>query len=168
MIVEVKDLEQRTFSPVGSEASFDGRFVSSFGENQPTQYVERREAGVGGGSTILPFQISATPALLRAEPGIVGTTSIPPREVPNPADGTWHFYAKVVINAATGAKVSENALWGDTLPADTATDYHREIASVQIADGEILGPPLTLQYTYGPIWVVVGGGFDSVWTVRIY
>jgi len=55
MIVDVKDLEQRTFSPVGSEASFDGRFVSSFGENQPTQYVERREAGVGS-SIRLPFQ----------------------------------------------------------------------------------------------------------------
>jgi hypothetical protein len=115
----------------------------------------------------LPFQVSATPALLRAEPGIVGTTAIEDQEIENPADGTWNFYAKVVIDDETGEIISEAAVWGTTFPANTSTDYHREIASVEVLDGEILGPPFTLQFTYGPIAVVVGGGFDSIWTVRM-
>jgi hypothetical protein len=48
MIVETKPLEQRDFSPVGSQGSFDNRFVSTFGENNPTVFTERREGGGAG------------------------------------------------------------------------------------------------------------------------
>lgn len=135
--------------------------------NEPQKTIEINTGSSSVSSPKLPFHISATPALLKAEPGVVGSTSISAKEVVTPADGSWYFYAKVVINATTGGVVSEDAVWGNTIPADTSTDYHREIGSVEVLLGEVVGPPMSLQFTYGPIAVVVGGGFSSVWTVRM-
>jgi len=53
MIVETKPLEQLEVSPLGSQGSFDNRFVSTFGENNPTVFTERRDGGGGEGAPAL-------------------------------------------------------------------------------------------------------------------
>jgi len=118
--------------------------------------------------TPYPFQVSATPDLLKSAPGLLGSVSIASQEKENPADGFHYLLAKVIINSTTGAITSSTVEWVTTIPSDTTTNYHRTIAKVKILDGAVsLDPAETAQYTYGPISVVVGGGFNSVWAVRL-
>jgi len=118
--------------------------------------------------TPYPFQVSATPDLLKSAPGLLGSVSIASQEKENPADGNHYLLAKVIINSTTGAITSSTVEWVTTIPSDTTTNYHRTIAKVKILDGAVsLDPAETAQYTYGPISVVVGGGFNSVWAVRL-
>ena len=120
-----------------------------------------------GGSTPYPFQVSATPALLKSAPGLLGSVSIASQEKATPADGIHYLLAKVIINSTTGAITSSTVEWVTTVPVDTATNYHRTIAQVTLSGGVVSGPPQTAQFTYGPISVVVGGGFNTVWAARL-
>lgn len=133
--------------------------------------VELRDRKIEGVGTQMrnrkipyPFQISVTPFLLKSAPGLLGVTSIATQEEENPADGDWYLVAKVVINSTTGNTVSRTVEWSTTFPADTTTDYHLMIAYVQILDSVIESAE---QYTFGPLTVVLGGGVDSKWMVRI-
>jgi hypothetical protein len=119
-------------------------------------------------TTYLPFQvIIASETLLKAEAGVLGNVNINSPEEEDPADGTWRLFAKVIINSSTGAITSSTVEWvnGD-VPADTTTNYHREIARVILVDG-VANPADSIQYTYGPISVVVGGGRDSRYAARL-
>jgi hypothetical protein len=120
-----------------------------------------------GGSPPYPFQVSATPVLLKSAPGLLGSVAIDAQEKENPADGTHYLLAKVIINSTTGAITSSTVEWVTTVPVDTATNYHRTIAQVTLSGGVVSGPPQTAQFTYGPISVVVGGGFNTVWAARL-
>jgi hypothetical protein len=120
-----------------------------------------------GGSIPYPFQVSATPTLLKSAPGLLGSVSIASQEKENPADGIHYLLAKVIINSTTGAITSSTVEWVTTVPSDTTTNYHRTIAQVTISGGVVTGPPGTAQFTYGPISVVVGGGFNTVWAARL-
>lgn len=111
-----------------------------------------------------PFQVSATPALLKSAPGLLGSVSIASQEKENPADGTHYLLAKVIINSTTGAITSSTVEWVTTIPSDTTTNYHRTIAQVFLSSGSVSS---AYQFTFGPISVVVGGGFDSVWAARL-
>jgi hypothetical protein len=120
-----------------------------------------------GGKTPYPFEILATPALLKSAPGLLGNVSIESQEKENPADGTHSLLAKVIINSTTGAITSSTVEWVTTVPADTTTNYHRTIAQVTLSGGVVVGPPNTAQLTFGPISVVVGGGAATVWAARL-
>ena len=111
-----------------------------------------------------PFQVSATTALLKSAPGLLGSVSIASQEKENPADGTHYLLAKVIINSTTGAITSSTVEWVTTIPSDTTTNYHRTIAQVFLSSGSVSS---AYQFTFGPISVVVGGGFDSVWAARL-
>jgi hypothetical protein len=118
-------------------------------------------------TTYLPFQvIIASELLLKAEAGVLGNASIDSPEEENPADGTWHLFAKVIINSSTGDITSSTVEWvnGD-VPSDTTTNYHLKIARVDLEDGIAAG--FSMQYTYGPISVVIGGGRDSRYAARL-
>ena len=117
--------------------------------------------------TTYPFQVSATPALLKSAPGLLGSVSIASQEKENPADGVHYLLAKVIINSTTGTITSSTVEWVTTVPTDTTTNYHRTIALVTLSGGVVLGPPNTAQYTFGPISVVVGGGAATVWAARL-
>jgi hypothetical protein len=55
MIVEQKPLEQRDFSPSGSDGVFDSHF-----DHQPTRLTERRDDGVAGAAPqVGPFRLTA-------------------------------------------------------------------------------------------------------------
>jgi len=128
-------------------------------------YTERLRSAP---NTPYPFQvIIASPELLKSAAGILGDVSILSQEKKNPADGEHYLLAKVVINSTTGAITSSTVEWVTTVPSDTATNYHRTIAQVTLFDGEVVGPPDTAQFTYGPISVVVGGGSSTVWAARL-
>ena len=116
-----------------------------------------------------PFEVSANGALLKSKPGLLGSVSIDSIEEVEPVDGVWYLFAKVIINSTTGAITSSTVEWIlTTVPANTTTNYHLTIAKVTILDGIVSTDPAdTAQYTYGPISVVVGGGFNSVWAVRL-
>jgi len=122
-----------------------------------------------GGSIPYPFQVSATPALLKSAPGLLGLVSIDSIEEVDPVDGVWYLFAKVIINSTTGVITSSTVEWIlTTVPADTTTNYHLTIAKVKILDGTVsLDPAESAQYTYGPISVVVGGGQNSRYAVRL-
>jgi hypothetical protein len=121
-----------------------------------------------GGSIPYPFQVSATPTLLKSEAGLLGSVSIASQEKENPANGTHYLLAKVIINSTTGAITSSTVEWVTTIPSDTTTNYHRTIAKVTLSGGVVsLDPAETAQYTYGPISVVVGGGQNSRYAVRL-
>jgi|LakMenE18May11ns_1017448.scaffolds.fasta_scaffold9828253_2 hypothetical protein len=123
----------------------------------------------GKGVKPYPFQVSATPDLLKSTPGLLGLVSIASIEEEDPADGVWYLFAKVIIDSTTGAITSSTVEWIlTTVPEDTTTNYHLTIARVTISDGAVsLDPAETAQYTYGPISVVVGGGQDSKYAVRL-
>ena len=115
-----------------------------------------------------PFEISASGELLKSAPGLLGSVSIASQEKANPADGVHYLLAKVIINSTTGAITSRTVEWVTTVPADTTTNYHLTIAKVTITDGVVSTDPAdTAQYTYGPISVVVGGGQNSKYAVRL-
>jgi len=116
----------------------------------------------------LPFQVSADVSLLKAAPGVIGSSNITAEALKesSPADGDWFLITKVVIDGTTGAVVSEEVYWNEgTLPTNTSTTYYTFIANVTIADGAIT---FAEQYNYGPIFVIVGGGATDVWTVYTY
>ena len=115
------------------------------------------------GQTPFPFQVTASSTLLKSAPGLLGGTSILSQEEENPADDTWYLVAKVVISSTTGVISSKTVFWTTTSPVDTTTDFHIIIAEVTILLDEID----VLQYTFGPISVVVGGGSENIWAVRI-
>lgn len=119
-------------------------------------------------TTYLPFQvIIASELILKAEAGLLGGVSIASPEVENPSDGTWNLFAKVIINSSTGAITSSTVEWSDDdVPEDTTTNYHLNIARVELVDG-VADPTYSSQYTYGPISVVVGGGFNSRYAARL-
>ena len=131
-----------------------------------TELRDRKIEGTGknAGGTAYPFQVSATPALLKSAPGLLGSVSIASQEKENPADGTHYLLAKVIINSTTGAITSSTVEWVTTIPSDTTTKYHRTIAQVFLSSGSVSS---AYQFTFGPISVVVGGGFDSVWAARL-
>ena len=132
-----------------------------------TELRDRKIEGTGAknaGGTTYPFQVSATPALLKSAPGLLGSVSIASQEKENPADGTHYLLAKVIINSTTGAITSSTVEWVTTIPSDTTTNYHRTIAQVFLSSGSVSS---AYQFTFGPISVVVGGGFDSVWAARL-
>lgn len=135
-----------------------------------TELRDRKIVGVTakkGSETPYPFQISASPTLLKSAPGLLGAVSISSQEKINPADGAHYLLAKVVINSTTGVITSSTVEWVTTEPADTTTDYHRTIAVVTLAGGLVSGPPNTAQFTFGPISVVVGGGSSTVFAARL-
>lgn len=117
---------------------------------------------------ILPFQVSASPVLLQAAPGVIGSTTVSDDadlKVSNPANGNHYLLSKVVINATTGAITSEEVYWATSVPANTTTDFYGSLAFVEITAGEITQAE---QYNYGPIYVIVGGGATDIWTVVTY
>jgi len=116
------------------------------------------------GSTPYPFQVSATPDLLKSAPGLLGSVSIASQEKENPANGTHYLLAKVIINSTTGAITSSTVEWVTTIPSDTTTNYHLTIAQVLLSSGLVSS---ACQFTFGPISVVIGGGFNSVWAARL-
>ena len=118
----------------------------------------------GVGSPPYPFQVSATPALLKSAPGLLGSVSIASQEKANPANGTHYLLAKVIINSTTGAITSSTVEWVTTIPSDTTTNYHLTIAQVLLSSGLVSS---AYQFTFGPISVVIGGGFNSVWAARL-
>jgi hypothetical protein len=124
--------------------------------------------GASSMPTPYPFQITVSADLLKSAPGLLGQIEIDSQEVENPTDGVWSLLAKIIINSTTGEITSSTVEWVTTVPTDTTTNYHLTIANLEILDGqiytEINGPR---QFTYGPISVVVGGGRDSKWMVRM-
>jgi hypothetical protein len=115
-------------------------------------------------ATPYPFQVSASPTLLKSEAGLLGSVAILPQEKANPADGIHYLLAKVIINSTTGAITSSTVEWVTTIPSDTTTNYHRTIAQVFLSSGLVSS---AYQFTFGPISVVIGGGFNSVWAARL-
>jgi hypothetical protein len=117
-----------------------------------------------GGSTPYPFQVSATPALLKSAPGLLGSVAIDAQEKENPANGFHYLRAKVTIDSTTGDITNSTVEWVTTLPTDSTTNYYRTIAEVFLSSGSVV---YAYQFTFGPISVVVGGGFNSVWAARL-
>jgi hypothetical protein len=117
-----------------------------------------------GGNPPYPFQVSATPDLLKSAPGLLGSVAIDAQEKENPADGFHYLLAKVIINSTTGAITSSTVEWVTTVPSDTTTNYHLTIAQVFLSSGLVSS---AYQFTFGPISVVIGGGFNSVWAARL-
>lgn len=122
----------------------------------------------GGGTTPYPFEITVSGNLLKSAPGLLGEIEIDSQEVVDPTDGIWSLLAKIIIDPTTGSITSSTVEWVTTVPADTTTDYHLTIANLQILDGQIYTEYNSpRQFTYGPISVVVGGGRESKWMVRM-
>lgn len=166
--------KNRVSVEAGVNSGFGGRPVvvttttESVEQIRPNQTDSNSRVSSGVvGTTPYPFQISATPALLKSAPGLLGAVSILSQEKINPADGAHYLLAKVVINSTTGVITSSTVEWETTEPADTTTDYHRTIAVVTLTDGVVSGPPNTAQFTFGPISVVVGGGSSTVFAARL-
>lgn len=113
----------------------------------------------------LPFQITATPALLRAEPGILAGGSIGATEQASPAEGDWYLEAKCVINTTTGAITSRAVAWVTEPTENTATDFHSTIGQVAISGGEIED---VNQYSYGPLHAFRFGAISEKWALQIY
>lgn len=116
--------------------------------------------------TPLPFQVKATPTLLNAAPGIIGSTSISGSVLTesSPADGDWLLIGKVTINSTTGEITNEEVYWSSTSPTNTSTEFHIQIASVTVSSPD---PPEILQFNYGPIYVIVGGGATDIWVANL-
>lgn len=130
--------------------------------------IEVKNVPIDTDQTPLPFQITATPDLLSAAPGVVGYDEITDPlmlEEASPADGTWFFVAKVVIDTGIGDIDTSETFWvSGSVPANTATDFHKPLGYVTKVAGEIVD---AVQYTYGPIVVVVGGGATDVWIANM-
>lgn len=118
----------------------------------------------GGTIPKLPFQITASSVLLRAEPGILAGSSIGETELELPADGEWYLEAKCVIDTTTGSITSSNVAWVATPTTNSETDFYSIIGEV-IIDGVIIE---TYQYMYGPLLAFRFGAITSKWALQLY
>jgi hypothetical protein len=128
----------------------------------PVAYTERIRPPAT--ETPYPFQVTASGALLKSAEGILGYEYIDSQEKENPADGDWFLVANVTINGTYGDISSATVEWRTTAPSSTETSSYLVIARVVITGGEV---DYIDQYTYGPIAVIIGGGYESTWSVYI-
>lgn len=127
----------------------------------------RRERKIWVTKVILPFQITATAAKLRAEPGVLDGVPMEATEVSSPADGVWYCQAKIVINATTGDVSSRTVGWSQTWQENTTTDFYGDIGEIEY----IAGAPdmeLFIQYNYGPLLKTLYGAVSEKWALVIY
>lgn len=138
----------------------------------PISPWEQEPDGVAAvADTLLPFQITATPTLLRAEPGVLAGSAIAAvQEADPPIDTTWYAEASVTIDNTTGAITDRSVDWvsgfGST---DTATKFHLIIGTVEKYTG--MGGETVIditQYTYGPILEQRSGAIDAKWKLTLF
>ena len=115
----------------------------------------------------LPFEIFIRGEDLVATSGLVGSTNVAEVVKAAPANGTWYFQAKVIINSTTGVVTSSTAEWASAEGTDTSTTFYYTIGSADVVSGSI--DPLSLtNFTYGPIVVLLFGGVSNKWTVQLF
>lgn len=129
------------------------------------QATPRPVGGRGGVVRRLPLEAYVAGTTLKMTPGLVDLDEYSGVEKANPGNGDWYLVAKAVINASTGALSSTDLTWESSIPADTTTDWHVSIASVNVASG-VIGT--ITQVYYGPLFVRVIGGFDDKWEVIFF
>lgn len=118
-------------------------------------------------SSVLPFEISVTEDSLIAAGGIIDVDTHAEEINTTMTSGTWYFRAKVTIDNATGAITATDVLWSTTEAASTSTDFYLTIARVDVTSGTP-DPATILQFTYGPLLVVLHGAPADVWAARIF
>lgn len=124
--------------------------------------------GKGGRGTpvVLPFQISATSDSIRAEPGTIDSTFIDEVVESAPADGIWYLHVKITTDNASGIILSEEVVWSQTLPSNTATEFYRYVGEITVTDG-VPDPSMIVQANYGPFSVLMYGVPEDVWAASI-
>lgn len=122
----------------------------------------------GTAAALLPFQITASAAALKAAPGTIENDRHPPdgtayeasdlvHEFSSaPADGDWYLEANATISS-TGLVTATGVEWVDTISTDTTTKFHTILGTVTFEDGVAT----VLQPNYGPLGVIVHGGVDN-------
>lgn len=115
----------------------------------------------------LPFEIFIRGEDLVATSGLVVATNVAEVVKTTPADGTWYFQAKVIINNTTGSITSSTAEWASVEGTDTSTTFYYTIGSADVVSGSI--DPLSItNFTYGPIVVLLFGGASDKWAAQLF
>lgn len=115
----------------------------------------------------LPFEIYTIEDGMEANAGVVGFTSLPKQTKTSPTSGLWYLRAKVVINDTTGTVTSSDVEWSTSSGTDTATTFYRLIGEINVTAGDA-DPESIVQYSYGPMIIVIAGAVDSKWQAIIY
>jgi hypothetical protein len=108
------------------------------------------------------FQVFVRGLEIVAFPGSFVGSSIDEVVEVEPIDGDWYLYGKLTINETTGAITTQEVLWGQSIPDDTATIFYTGIAFINV-DGGVPDPTSIEQYNYGPILGLVAGGIVNKW-----
>lgn len=115
----------------------------------------------------LQFQASFGDDNLVAAAGTLGGANIAELTEEDAVDGLWYLQAKIVIDEDTGEILTQEMVWSQTDGPDTATDYFRTVATVDIATtGGDKTADIT-QYNYGPFLVLPVGKTTAKWQVLI-
>jgi len=115
----------------------------------------------------LPFEIFIREDDLVATAGLVVSTNVAEVVKATPANGTWYFRAKVVINNTNGTITSATAEWASTEAANTATTFYLTIGLATVTGG-VIDPLSVVNYTYGPIVISIFGGVNDKWTAQLF
>lgn len=115
----------------------------------------------------LPLEIYTTADGMEAAAGVVGFESHPKTTQASPTNGTWYLRAKVVINNTTGIISSTDVEWSTSTGTNTATTFYQLIGEITVTAGDA-DPESIVQYSYGPMVVVIAGAVDSKWQAIIY
>lgn len=120
-----------------------------------------------GGSSIFPFQISATATAITAAAGTLEGYSIAAITQNAPANGDWYLQAKIIINATTGNVTSRAVEWVQTTGTPSATNYYSTIGKITVT-ATVPDAATIEQYNYGPLLTLRYGGVTDKWTLIIF
>jgi hypothetical protein len=138
LLVESIEEMQKKLSRITPKSSND--IIHRASTSGFTSHLKRR-GGRGSSSAQQGFQVATSGSSLSAVPGLIGETTISSDavlKVADPADGSWYLIAKVVINATTGEKSTEEVYWDDAAPpSNTSTDFYQLVADATIVSGQV-------------------------------
>lgn len=102
-----------------------------------------------------------------AEAGVFDSAEIPEKTQSNPTNGTWYYQASVTINNTTGVITDLDTDWVTSEGVNSSTTFYRTVGRADVVGGDV-DPESIINFTYGPLFVVVYGAVDEKWAAQIY
>jgi hypothetical protein len=137
------------------------------GKERIVSAVAKPSTSTTSTGAVLPFTITVGATDLNASAGTIDTDNFVSLVESAPADGVWYLEASVTINSTTGTVTSTDLQWVTSETANTTTTFYKTIGEIGVISGVPTAGTI-MQYTYGPILVLVHGTATAKWAATLY